>query len=264
MTLASLSDLLTRDLDRAINYALLWGLEALELRMIGDGRVPYVNEEKLRRRLVESELEIASIVPGIFEGDVADRATWLNEIAEISDSIAFCKRIGCDTIVVSAFHHENDGDAGADRSSGAVEAFRRMSDAVAKSGIQIAVLNETGSRAPTASRLAELVSAVDRPNVRGAWSPVESLRNGEDPGDGARLLQGLLALVRCSDVKRSKSGSWTRTPLGEGSTGWRPLLEILGADFDGVISFDAFVEPAAKQAIRDTTWLPRAWREVSR
>ena len=53
MTPIWLTDTVTGDLDRALHYTSLWGLEGVELRTVGgpEDRVPFVNEAKLRRRL---------------------------------------------------------------------------------------------------------------------------------------------------------------------------------------------------------------------
>lgn len=259
MKFAWLTDSVTRDVDLAVRYTLLWGLDAMELRMIGASRVPHVNEEKLRRRLLESELDVASIQPGMFEGPFADRAAWLNEIAEFSDSISFCGRTGCRTIVVSAFQNEGAPDMEA-----VAEAFRRLSDAAARTDIHIAVQNESGGFAATGERLAALLNAVDRPNIAAAWNPANAVEAGEDAEIGARSLEGRVALIRCRDVRRRGSDQWATAPLGEGVVGWRRQLELLPSNYEGVISLEAFAEPMKKQALRDATWLLRTWREVMR
>ena len=260
MKFAALSDLLTRDLDRSLHYALLCGLDSIELRMIGSGRVPDVNEDKLRRRLLETELDAAAIVPGIFEGGVTDLAAWMNEIVELPDTISFCTRINCPTIVVSAFHDADDaGDP-----ARAVEPIRKLSDAVRKAGLQIAVVNEPDSLAPTAGKLTELIDAVDRPNVGAAWSPATSFKAGENVEVAALRIRDRLMIVRCSDVRKTGAGAWHQTPFGEGEVEWKRILGILGEGFDGVFSFEAYAEPAAKQGLRDATWLIRTWREAAR
>ena len=64
MLTAWLTDTVTSDLDRALHYTLLWGLEGVELRTVGgaEDRVPFVNEAKLKRRLSEHELPVVAIV----------------------------------------------------------------------------------------------------------------------------------------------------------------------------------------------------------
>lgn len=259
MTSAWLTDSVTTDLDRAVHYTLLWGLDAIELRLLGEARVPHVNEEKLRRRLDESELSVASIQPGVFEGDLSDRAAWMNDVAMLPESLTFCRRTGCSTIVVSAFQEMSD--ASLER---AVEAFRRLSDAAARADVQLAIVNENSGFVRTGQQLADLLEAVDRPNVAAAWSPVAAVESGEDPAEGLASLSNRVALVRCSDVME-KDGAWHHVPLGSGAIGWARQLELLASGgYDGIISFETFAEPRKKQAVRDATWLIRTWRAVSR
>ncbi len=64
-----LPDTVTLDLDRALHYTLLWGLEGIVLRTVGGeaDRVPHVNEARLKRRLSEHDLPAVAVDPGLFE-----------------------------------------------------------------------------------------------------------------------------------------------------------------------------------------------------
>ena len=137
---ALLTDTVTSDLDRALHYTLLWGLEAVELRTVGGAgdRVPFVNEAKLKRRLAEAEMPVAAVVPGMFEGPAGARAAWLNELAAFDETLHFCDRIGCRRVVVSAFAAEEPSP------EAAADALTRAGRAAARHGIEVAVLNEAG------------------------------------------------------------------------------------------------------------------------
>src|SRR5690606_13981037 len=113
-----LTDTVTPDLDRALHYTLLWGLEGVVLRAVGihDDREPHVNEAKLQRRLAEHDVPAVAVDPGLFEGPAGDRGAWMNDLALLPDVLAFCRRIGCGTVLVGAL----SGDEGL-----AVEALRR-------------------------------------------------------------------------------------------------------------------------------------------
>lgn len=186
-----LPDTVTSAPDRMVERALLWGLEGLELRTVGgpDERVPYVNEARIRRLLTESELAATAVVPGLFEADVDDRASWLNDLALLDETLAFCRRIGCRIVVVSSFRR----GAGENR---VVDALRRAGDRAAGRDMALAVLNEPGMGCETGAELGAVLGAAAHPAVRAAWDPACASAAGEEPAAGVRLVAGYASLVR--------------------------------------------------------------------
>ncbi|ARA92994.1 AP endonuclease [Rhodothermaceae bacterium RA] len=260
MVPAWLTDTVTRDLDRALHYTLLWGLEALELRTVGGAaeRVPFVNEAKLRRRLAEHELPVAAIVPGLFEGPASDRAAWMNEVAALEETLAFCARIGCTRVVTSAFSDEGHAPALA------AEALRRAGEAAARRGITLAVLNEAGMAHPTAAAVAELLDAVGHPAVQAAWHPAEALRAGEPAETGLAALGTRIALVRCSDRDRPGDAGQP-VEVGDGAVGWPAVLRRLHEQgYDGPVSLEVHREPRPRTGLRDATRLIQYLRAARR
>ena len=267
MTPAWLTDTVTSDLDRALHYTALWGLEGVELRTVGgaEDRVPFVNEAKLKRRLSEQSLPVCAIVPGLFEGSAKERATWLNEIALMEETLAFCRRIGCPRMVVSAFASETAiGAPSKDVRDEAIEALQRAAAAAAKADVTLAVINETGMAHATGGTLGKLLETVDHPAVRAAWSPAEALRNGEDPAEGLKALGRRVELVRCSDGFVKGKG-WQEAPLGEGDVRWAEHLRALHElGFSGPISLEIYLEPRPKQGLRSAHRLIRMIRAATR
>lgn len=253
---ALLTDTVTSNLDRAVHYTLLWGLEGVELRTVGHAgdRVPFVNEEKLRRRLAEHDLPVVAIVPGLFEGAVADRSQWMNELAMFGETLRFCQRIGCRRIVVSSFAAASATEGWVDL---VAESLHKAGTAAADAGVSLAVLNEVGMHCATGRALAMLLDAVGHTAVQAAWHPWAALQAGEDPVEGLAALEGRLALVRCADGRKTPQG-WTPTPLGEGAVDWPAhLLALRRAGFEGPLSLEVQVAPKPRQGLRDATSLMR-------
>jgi sugar phosphate isomerase/epimerase len=197
-----LPDTVTTAPDRMVDRALLWGLEGLELRTVGgpEERVPYVNEARLRRLLTESELAVTAVVPGLFEAEVDDRASWLNDLALLDETLAFCRRIGCRVVVVSSFRR----GAGEDR---VVEALRRAGDRAAGRDMALALLNEPGMGCETGAELGAVLGTAAHPAVRAAWDPAFASAAGEDPAESVRLVAPHAALVRYA-VGRPAAVDW--------------------------------------------------------
>jgi sugar phosphate isomerase/epimerase len=254
-----LTDTVTSDLQRALHYTKLWGLQGVELRTVGEAndRVPDVNEKQIRRHLDTSETLIASCVPSVFEGPVSDRASWMNDLVQFEDTLQFCGRVGCPRVVLSPFAAEPNPpfDAMAD-------AIRRAGEKAAAYDTVLAVLHGPETACPTGRALAELLALVDHPNVQAAWDPAGAMRAGEDPAEGLGALVDRVSLVRCSDG-RVRDGYWEDLPLGEGVVDWGEQLRRLAAhDFLGPISLEVYVEPRPEAGLRAATTLIHMLRDV--
>jgi sugar phosphate isomerase/epimerase len=249
-----LTDTVTSDLDRALHYTLLWGLEGVVLRTVGGpgDRVPHVNEARLKRRLREHEMPAVAVDPGLFEQPADRRGAWMNDLVLLDETVAFCERIGCRRVIVGGLP---EGSA----EGRAVEAFRRAGDRAARRGCIVAVRNETGGRA-TGRALAELLEAVGHPAIRACWSPADALEAGESAEEGVHALgaQVEMVLVRDGSLER---GVWQPRPLGEGAVGWpRVWAELAALSFDGPACLDLSALDTAKEGLHEATALIRMLR----
>ena len=241
-----LTDTITTDLDRAVHYALLWGLEGIELRSVGGpaDRVPFVNESKLRHRLQESELAVVGVVPGIFEGETEDRSSWLNEIASLDETLQFCRRIACSRVIVSSFKTAGEEDT-------AAKALRLAGERAARYGIAICVINEAGMLASTGADLSRLIGSAG--NVMAAWNPTAALESGEDPSDGLTAVAASVGLVRCRNGVNEGNG-WEARSIDRGGIDWQDQVRRLAEQgFEGPISLEVTGEQPAKQGLHDAT-----------
>lgn len=255
-----LTDSVTYDLERAVHYTLLWGLEGLELRRIGGmhDRVPNVNEHKLKRRLTESELPVLAVGPGVFVGELGDRAAWMNELAQLGDTFGFCRRVGCQRVVVSSFLGDEEAS------------IEQAADALARAGRQaeryemtVCVINEPGYLAPTGTALGRLLDAVNLDAVQAAWDPTAALEAGEDPVDGLEALGARVAVVRCRNAARAGNGYEPR-PIDKGDVDWGAQVRGLSENgFVGPISLVVDVEPVAREGLRGATELIRQLRSTA-
>lgn len=256
-----LTDTVTVDLERAVHYALLWGLEGLELRAVGGvhDRVPFINESMLRNRLIESDLPVVAVEPGLFAGDASDRAARLNDLALLDESVGFCRRVGCPRIVVSSFRNEDE-----DVLESAADLLARAALKASRAGLEICVLNEADGAVATGRRLANLLVKIGKPALTAAWSPAEALLAGEDPAEGVRELCGHIGLIRCRNVGR-EGNAWRSESIDTGEIDWLDQIRCLArAGFRGPLSLEVGGEPKPKWGLHDSTALIRSIRNVKR
>lgn len=250
------TDTVTPDLDRALGYTLLWGLEGVVLRAVGKrgDRVPHVNEAKVKRRIAEHEVPVVAIDPGLFESPAEARGAWMNDLAMLSEVAAFCGRIGCRSVLVGAL----PGDDAL-----ASEALRKAGAAAERHGLVLAVRNEIGGRA-TGRSLARLLGAVGHAHVRAAWSPADALEAGESASEGLTALAADLAFVSVRDGVAASSG-WEPRGLGDGEIGWADLLSGLHeAGYAGPLGLDLRDLAMAREGLAEATSLIQMIRRAQR
>lgn len=258
-----LTDTVTPNLNRALHYTQLWGLQGVELRTVGgpDDRVPDVNEPQIQQQLEKSEFLLSSVVPALFEGPVHDRVMWLNDLARLPEVLTFCTRVRSPRIVVDPFAAAPDDTAALDT---AADAFRRAGAHAAEHDVLIGVKNGPASLCPSGQELAALLAMVDHSHVQAVWDPAAALRAGEDVLAGLEALSGRITLVRCSDG-RIEGDQWTDTILGEGAIDWETQFDQLHAHgFRGPVSLEIYATPRPKAGLRSATALNRLLGDVQR
>ena len=259
------TDTITSDLDRALHYTLLWGLEGVVLGTVGGAadRVPHVNESRLKRRLQEHEMPAVAVDPGLFEQPADQRSAWMNDLVLLDETVAFCERIGCLRVIVG-------GLPGTADQSMAVDALRQAGARAARRGCLVVVRNSLprsgsdGGERATGRDLADVLEAVDHPSVRACWSPADALQAGEKAEVGFEALLGRIELVVVRDGRPAPTG-WQPQPLGEGEVRWPDILsELHLSGFDGPLGLDLSDLEVAKDGLHEATTLIRMARAAAR
>ena len=255
------TDSVSDDLARAVGYALLWGLEGVAIRTVGGERVPFVNEAALRRRLEESEMPLAAVDPGLFEGDASRRAVWLNDVAAFDDTAAFCARLGCRVVRVGALAAEDAPDAAR------IEALKMLGDAAQRHGLRLAVRNDAETTVATGADLARLLAAVDHPAVGADWRPLEAVRGGEDPVAGLEAVLAAVPVfcVAVADEQTADDGARADAAVGAGEMRWgEQLARLAAAGYDGPLALEVPGRPAGPAGLTSATALVRLGRAARR
>lgn len=257
-----LTDSITSNIERALRYAMLWGVEGVTLRMVESARVPHINESKVRNQLDNTEMTLAAISPGLFEADVRERLTVLNDLMLLDETLSFCKRFDCSLVLVSGFAMPDTGDALTLCLEKAADLLQKAGARAEKQGVSLAVMNELGGLVPTGTALAGLLAQVAHPFVKAAWSPVDALRAGEPQNIGIQAIAPHTIYVQAQDGRFKKS-HWEPSVFGEGEIDWRMQLSTLHhAGFSGGIALNLEVEPKAKAGLYGATALIKTIRQA--
>jgi sugar phosphate isomerase/epimerase len=256
-----LTDSVSQDLDRAVSYALLWGLEGVALRTVGGERVPHVNEALLRHRLTEADLPIVAVDPGLFEAPHGAPAAWLNDLASFAETARFCRRVGCSTVLTGALAGMA-GEAWSAREAGPVLA--RLAGEAYASGLRIAVRNDDATACRSGEDLAGLLAAAreacasdgERDVLGAAWNPAAAARSGSGAEAGLAALQSGGVPVYSVSVED--------TSLLAGALDWGYQLRTLSeAGFNGPIIMEVSGRPAGPAGLKASNAMLAALRSPS-
>jgi sugar phosphate isomerase/epimerase len=274
MKVSVVTDEVSSDFETALEIIKSWGVEAVELRGIGEHRFPRITnywKYRLPQLLGEFGLKVVAISPGLFQtpppgrprrpmafsrgGDIrivreemeteARRDRDLNEL--LPASIEAALQLGAESIICFSFFSRFDHTEGDPLPEEAVQIMRAATDKVAAAGLQLNVEVSEPSL-----RCADLVRRVDHPAFGVNWDPGAAYMGGEDAPypDGYAQLRPHVRHVHFKDVRKSPE-SGTREVVVDGIIDWPEALRALRADgFDGWISVETHRRPKVDSTYR--------------
>lgn len=239
------TDEISRDLAEVRSFLDEHGLDAVELRSIGDGRVPDLSaadRATLRAWASAADPRILTVSPGIFKGGHRDRRATDRDLLDVLPrAIDLATELGARYLV--SFTFETLGEP---LDPHALEALRAATARCAEAGLPLLVENEPGFGAQTGADLARLVGEVGSDDLFVNWDPLNS-----NELDEAGLIAGLdrvFPRVRHVHVKNGVLGPGERFarcgPLAEGDIDWPAHLRRLFAlGYDGYLGVETHFEP---------------------
>ncbi len=262
MRFAWLPDAVTTDVAIMAELTLLWGLDGVVLGS-ADGemqRVPFVNERRVRERLLANDVQVLAIDPGLFEGDLEERSEWLNEVHSISPVIKFCSRMGCELIQTSSFTRPASPSHIGELST----PFRMLIERMG-TGPAVAIKNGRNMRVMRAEHLLELVrqcrDEAHPSAITASWCPALSLLAGEQPTAWCQAMASATSILRCRDLLADNQ---TFVPFGSGVLPWNEILHALAdAEFDGILALDLPRGTSRSEGLRAATHLITTWRRAA-
>ncbi len=240
------TDEISQDLEECRTFLDDHDLHAVELRCIGDRRVPDVSDtdrRTLKAWAQNHDPVILAVSPGLFKCRLDDRAEIRRHLEEVLPrSIDLAVDFEARFLVTFAF--ENPDALPVD--STAVDALTTAAEVCAGAGLPLLLENEPGFLACTGSEIRSLLEAVGHSNLFVNWDPLNS-----NELDEARLSKGLEAIharVHHVHVKngRLRSGQLLAEccSLRDGEIDWVAHLRRLKAlGYDGYLGVETHYLP---------------------
>lgn len=246
------TDEISQDLEECRTFLDDHDLHAVELRCIGNRRVPDVSDtdrRTLKAWARNRDPIILAVSPGLFKCRLEDRDEIRRHLEEVLPrSIDLAADLEARFLVTFAF--ENPDALPAD--SVAVDALQAAAEACARAGLPLLLENEPGFLACSGGEIRDLLETVGHPNLHVNWDPLNS-----NELDEARLSKGLEAIhdrVRHVHVKngRLRPGRLLAEccSLRDGEIDWVAHLRRLKAlGYDGYLGVETHYLPFKENSV---------------
>jgi len=224
MRLAIVSDEISRDFKKAVEYGLEWGITDYEIRHLTTGRVPYVANDEINLVLEvvkEYDLNISAISPGLFKISLLDEEQLKLQIEEnIYESFRLADRLGTRNVIIFAFKRyarEPQSDY-----IQVLHILGRMAALAKKYGFQLLLENEAGYWADTGVNTAKLLDDIDSSYLKANWDPANAAGAGEIPYPyGYLAIRKHVRSMHVKDYRRGNGNEPEYVVVGEGEVDWQ-------------------------------------------
>lgn len=236
---AVITDEISQDFQVACDLAVQYGLDGVEIRSVWD-KGPHKLEEddiqNIRTIADKAGLAVCGISAPFFKCDI-DSDTEIAEQFEILDRcIHLAQELGTSFIRGFTFWKKGELSDALDR---IVSHLRRASDVLAKSGMTLLIEMDPSVFAFDAKTVAQVVAAVDRPNIQALFDPGNLIwnPNHEIPyPDAYETLKPYIRHVHIKDATVLPNGQTEAVKVGTGDVDFKALFRRLIQDgYDGYI-----------------------------
>jgi sugar phosphate isomerase/epimerase len=231
LSVAAVSDELSRDFATAAELASRYGIAVLELRNLCTGRVPEISlgelEEVLRFRS-EFGLRIETISPGLCKQEFAIGADAQDLLtvnrALLDSSMRFAERVGAQRLITFGFRRTKPTHSVAILPPELVEIIQAMASIAKRCGFSLMLENHSSCFVNTTSSAVAVASQIEGGILQLNWDPYNCWFAGGNVGSVA--FAGIPPRVRQIHAKdgRRVGGSVERTPLGSGDIPWDVIV----------------------------------------
>lgn len=255
MKLAIVSDEISLDFKKAVEYGIEWGITDYEIRSLSTGRVPYVASDEINLVLEaakEYDIAISAISPGLFRISLLDEEQLKLQIEDnIYESFRLADRLGTRNVIVFGFRRYPK-EPQADYVQ-VIHILARMARLAEKYGFQLLLENEADFWADTGVNTAKILDEIDSKNLKANWDPANAAAAGEIPYPyGFLALRKHIRSVHVKDFRRDAFGKSDFVVIGEGEVDWtgqfRAMMHGVYVDY---ITIETNCEPRVMNSHRN-------------
>lgn len=224
MRLAIVSDEISKDFRKAVEYGMDWGITDYEIRTLTTGRVPYVanDEINLVNEVTKAQdLNISAISPGLFKISLNDEDQLKLQIEEnIYESFRLADRLGTRNVIIFGFkRYDREPQSNYIQ---IIHILKRMASLAEKYGFQLLLENRPGFWADTGVNTAKILDEIDSKNLSSIWDPANAAAAGEIPYPyGYLAIRKHIRSIHVKDYRRNSQNEHEYVVVGDGVVDWQ-------------------------------------------
>jgi len=246
--LAVFTDEVSQDFRKAVDVALEYELDGLEIRSVWDKPPQNLGPED-RRRMREildgTGLKVCSIASPFFKCDIDSEDEYKKHIQILRDCIDLAHFFDCRIVRGFTFWRKGSFQDNLQR---ILDKFEEPVKILESEDIILGVENEASTSIGTGKNLAIFLGKLNSPYVKATWDPANSVfdPDGEVPyPDGYEEIKDEMIHMHVKDARRDPSTHEPEcTPVGEGDIDYKGQFKALYEDgYEGYASLETHWRP---------------------
>ena len=248
LKLSVITDEVSQDFAKVVQFARRFELDGLELRSLWDTPVEeltYEQIQEIRKHLAGTELVVSAIASPFLKCDIDDPEAIDRHVKILGRCIEIAEHLGCDLVRTFTFW---DKGALEDHFEQIAGVYERALFLATRTGVRLAVENEYTTMVGTGTELAWFLEKLDSPLARACWDPQNDyIRNRGEKNfrEGYEAVKPYIAHVHLKDARATADGAAVDfEPLGDGEVGVEEQVQALVADgYRGFVSLETHWRP---------------------
>jgi len=253
--LGVITDEISQDLDKALEFCASYSLDYCELREIGGKNLMNLSSADLERakQIVDKRhFRVSEIASPLFKYNLPEmpaqpsekrdtfNASFTDQDTEslLKRSFQIARLFGTDKVRIFSYWRVEDPEKAYTHVR---ERLAKAASVAAQNKITLLLENEPSCNVGTGKELGRMVRDINSPALRAMWDPGNAVVHNEIPyPDGYRHVRGLFPHMHIKDAQRDPAtGKTAWLPVGSGSVDFRGQFQALARDeYQGTMSLE--------------------------
>jgi len=260
------SDEITLDFEKAIEYGIQWSIKNYEIRSLTTGRVPYIDKDEIDhviKLIKKNDLNINALSPGFFKIMFSEKDKLKKELTDgIDKTFKLADRLGINKIIVFGGKREENWNKG--DYERALDSLNKITEIGERNGFYFVVENEPGFWLDTGKNSAEILKKIDSKFLRLNWDPGNAILCRENTyPEGYNYVKEFIKNFHIKEGKLGKNGEWIFLTIDCGLIDWKSMIKDLKKDTDvKILTIETHCEPLIENSKIDVDKLKEILAEI--
>lgn len=244
---AVITDEISQDFKEAIELALKYGLDAVEIRSVwekGPHELGTDGMKNIRALLADTNLEVCCISSPLFKCDIDNKDALSEQIEILKRCIELAHYLGTGLIRGFTFWKKGDFKSSLDK---IIYHYSEILEILEREDITVALESDPSVNATNAATLVQVIKGVNSARVKGLWDPGNDIYDpeGEIPyPDGYEIIKPYMVHMHLKDAMKNAEGKISGVPIGEGQVNYRKQFsELIKSGYNGYVVLETHYRP---------------------